>query len=285
MFERLLVPIEDAEFAARAMDAGVALATQLGAGIAGLVADRPVPQPSKGAVATPQGEELPSVAELRCQERAQRLLARFEKRARRAGVPFSGRHRHTNDVDGEIARTALELQCDVIVMLTHDRDALGRLLFGSHTREVVQRTRLPVLVLHGALEAPRAFKHLLVPVDGSELASHAMRQGIDLARQLGASVTGLVPEPPTRAEPVLAEFARYAAASGVAFDGRQVSTQRNDEAIIECARETGCDMIVMATHGRGWFGRLLFGSSARPRRLHHRSRALDARARRRLHGV
>ena len=260
MFERLLVPIEDAEFADRAMDAGVALAAQLGAGIAGLVANQPVPQPSKGGLATLQAE-LPSVAELRSQERAQLLLARFEKRARSASVPFSGHHRHTDDVDGEIARTALERQCDVIVMVTHNRDALGRLLFGSHTREVVQRTRLPVLVLHGAREAPRAFKHLLVPVDGSELASHAMRQGIDLARQLGASVTGLVSQAPTSAEPVLAEFARCAAASGVAFDGRQVSRQRNHEAIIECARETGCDMIVMATHGRGWFGRLLFGSS------------------------
>ena len=260
MFERLLVPIEDGEFATRAMDAGVALAAQLGAGITGFVADRPVPQPSMGVV-TISEDEIPSVAELRSQERAKLLLGRFEKRARRAGVPFSGHHRHTDDVDGEIARTALERQCDMIVMVTHDRDSLGRLLFGSHTREVVQRTRLPVLVLHGASVAPKAFKHLLVPVDGSELADHAMRQGIDLARQLGASVTGLVPEMPTRAEPVLAEFARCAAASGVAFDGRHVSTQRNDEAIIECARETGCDMIVMATHGRGWFGQLLFGSS------------------------
>lgn len=260
MFERLLVPIEDAEFAARAMDAGVTLAAQLGASITGFVADRPVPQASMGVVAIPQ-DELPSVAELRSRERAQLLLDRFEKRARRAGVPFSGHHRHTDDVDGEIARTALEHLCDVIVMLTHDRDALGRLLFGSHTREVVRRTRLPVLVLHGAREAPRAFKHLLVPVDGSELADHAMRQGIDLARQLGASVTGLVSEPPTRAESVLAEFARCAAASGVAFDGRHASIQPNDESIVECARESGCDMIVMATHGRGWFGQLLFGSS------------------------
>lgn len=260
MFERLLVPIEDAELAARAMDIGVALAAQLGASITGFVADRPVPQASMGVVTIPQ-DELPSVAELRCQERAQLLLDRFKKRARRAGVPFSGHHRHTDDVDGEITRAALEHLCDLIVMVTHDRDALGRLLFGSHTREVLRRTRLPVLVLHGAREAPKAFKHLLVPVDGSELADHAMRQGIDLARQLGASVTGLVSEPPTRAESVMAEFARCAAASGVAFDGRQMSMQRNDEAIVECARESGCDMIVMATHGRGWFGQLLFGSS------------------------
>ena len=38
------------------------------------------------------------------------------------------------------------------------------------------------------------FKQLLVPIDGSELATHAITQGLALARQLGASVTGFVVE-------------------------------------------------------------------------------------------
>ncbi|WP_341867479.1 universal stress protein [Luteimonas yindakuii] len=32
------------------------------------------------------------------------------------------------------------------------------------------------------------------------------------------------------------------------------------EAIIDAAREHGCDLVVMASHGRSGFGRLLLGS-------------------------
>ena len=38
--------------------------------------------------------------------------------------------------------------CDMIVMLTHGRGALGELIFGSHTKNVLARSKLPLLVLH-----------------------------------------------------------------------------------------------------------------------------------------
>ena len=37
---------------------------------------------------------------------------------------------------------------DMIGMVTHDRDAFGELLFGSHTKTVLARRKLPLLVLH-----------------------------------------------------------------------------------------------------------------------------------------
>lgn len=132
------------------------------------------------------------------------------------------------------------------------------------------------------------FKHLLVPVDGSELSERAIKASVELALQLGASITGFVAEPlaplPTpgrqlaamrqetlehdamtaaHAKEVLARFEAEAKAAGVPFVGRHAQVPRVDRAIIAAAESQGCDMIVMVTHGRGAFGEFLFGSQTK----------------------
>ena len=132
------------------------------------------------------------------------------------------------------------------------------------------------------------FRHLLVPIDGSELTDRAMTASLELARQLGASVTGFVAEPiaapPTPGRPpslirqeslehdamteahasaVLKRFADMAREAGVPFTGHQAQVPRVDRAIIAAAESQGCDMIVMVTHGRGAFGEFLFGSQTK----------------------
>ena len=129
------------------------------------------------------------------------------------------------------------------------------------------------------------FKHLLVPVDGTELSERAAQSSLELARKLGARVTGFVAEPmpplPTmsanvtayqretdahqarteeHAREVLHRFAAKAAEYGVPFDGKFQRNDSVDDAIVKAAAEFDCDLIVMVTHGRGVFGELLFGS-------------------------
>jgi nucleotide-binding universal stress UspA family protein len=129
------------------------------------------------------------------------------------------------------------------------------------------------------------YKHLLVPIDGSEITERAIDSSITLARQLGAAIHGFVvePTPPlpavgrhpsviateaelhdarteAHARGLLNKFKAMADAAGVAFKGSFERSERVGDAIVEQARENGCDMIVMATHGRGPFGELLFGS-------------------------
>lgn len=129
------------------------------------------------------------------------------------------------------------------------------------------------------------FKHLLVPIDGSPLAERAMDAGIELARRLGASITAFIAEPPAppptvgygagrilqeieehdqatveHATGVLGRFARRAEAAGVPFNGVYAHVSGIDAAIASAAQQQGCDLIVMATHGRGVFGELVFGS-------------------------
>lgn len=132
------------------------------------------------------------------------------------------------------------------------------------------------------------YQRILVPVDGSELSSRAMAASIDLARQLGAAITGFVAEPvlerPDRpasagtllreaeehdaitaahADEVLSRFALQAQAAGVPFEGHHAQVPRIDKAIIAAAESRGCDLIVMVTHGRGAFGEFLYGSQTK----------------------
>ena len=129
------------------------------------------------------------------------------------------------------------------------------------------------------------FKHLLIPIDGTDIAERAMQAGIDLAKQLNARITAFIAEPPApvpateraalhyardveqhnhstaaHAQGVLSNFERRATQAQVPFVGVHAQPYRVDQAIADTARECGCDMIVMVTHGRGLFGELLFGS-------------------------
>jgi nucleotide-binding universal stress UspA family protein len=132
------------------------------------------------------------------------------------------------------------------------------------------------------------YQRILVPVDGSELSDRAITASIDLARQLGASITGFIAEPISslperprqassvlrdaeeydtitadRAHEVLDRFAACAKAAGVPFEGHHAQVPRIDKAIIDAAESRGCDLIVMVTHGRGAFGEFLFGSQTK----------------------
>jgi nucleotide-binding universal stress UspA family protein len=138
-FTRLLVPVDGAELMPRAVQASIDLARQLGVSIVGFIAEAPVPLPA-GATA--------SVEQLRSEERAQRVLRGFEERARAAGIAFEGHYHHATDIAGAIVQAASEHGCDMIVMVTHGRGTVGRLLFGSHTQQVLGRSTIPVLVMH-----------------------------------------------------------------------------------------------------------------------------------------
>jgi nucleotide-binding universal stress UspA family protein len=129
------------------------------------------------------------------------------------------------------------------------------------------------------------FKHILIATDGSELAERAAAQGLELARLLNAKVTvatvsepwtavvtgdaafGFPPEDYDRgvtenAAIVLGRIAEKAEAAGLDCPTVHVKDHFPDEGIVSAAKEKGCDLIVMASHGRRGLARLLLGSVA-----------------------
>lgn len=127
------------------------------------------------------------------------------------------------------------------------------------------------------------YKHILVPTDGSELSTAAVDQTFALARALGAKVTALtvseplhmVPVTPAQAVNVRADYEAHlreeatrilgavearAQTAGIEVETVQVTAGDAWQAIIDTAREKGCDLIAMASHGRRGVSAFLMGS-------------------------
>lgn len=121
------------------------------------------------------------------------------------------------------------------------------------------------------------FAHILIATDGSELADKAVAHGLALAGALKAKVTAVTVTEPWDAmssfadyETRMAEYAddtlsaagRAAKSQGIPCATLHVKDRHPAEGIIETAAAQGCDLIVMASHGRRGLARLLLGSQA-----------------------
>jgi nucleotide-binding universal stress UspA family protein len=132
------------------------------------------------------------------------------------------------------------------------------------------------------------YRHILAATDGSDSANKAVRHAAALAKATGARLTIVnvtqmwssldvanaaeagVKNPigeyeamaARSAEKVLAAAKALAATDGPACETLHVQDRAPAEGIIAAAKDKGCDLIVMATHGRRGLGRLLLGSQA-----------------------
>jgi nucleotide-binding universal stress UspA family protein len=147
MYQHLLVPVDGSELSERAAQTSIALAKQLGARITGFVAEPlpPLPSESTGVKTYMRNADEHRT---RTEAHAHEVLARFGALAAEQGVPFQGQFKRSDAVDDAIVAAAQEHGCDLVVMVTHGRGAFGELLFGSHTKSVLARSKLPLLVLH-----------------------------------------------------------------------------------------------------------------------------------------
>ena len=147
MYRNLFVPVDGGALSERAMVASISLAKQLGAAITGFVVEPDAPMPTVGTQMPVYQKQTEKHIE-RTDTHAHKVLTYFELKAAEAGVPFTGLHARTDGVDRAIIEQAEDSGCDMIVMVTHGRSTLGELLFVSHTKNVLARSKLPLLVLH-----------------------------------------------------------------------------------------------------------------------------------------
>jgi nucleotide-binding universal stress UspA family protein len=147
MYTKLLVPIDGAELSSPAMRGSIALARRLGAGIAAFIAEPTLPLPAVGRPASLVAREQRE-HDSRTERHAAQLLEGFAEQAQAAGVPFEGHYVHDDRVGEAICTAAAEHGCDLIYMVTHGRGPLGELLYGSHTKRVMARSKVPLLVVH-----------------------------------------------------------------------------------------------------------------------------------------
>jgi nucleotide-binding universal stress UspA family protein len=179
----------------------------------------------------------------------------------------------------EVLCKANELKADLIVLGTHGRTGLHRLLTGSVAESVLRHAECPVLALKmpSAGDASDNLDVILHPTDFSERADPAMWVARDLARDRGARLVVLGVAPlgypmadfgvvPVDAGPFIVSLEKLRQQ----LDGPdlkypvEVRLKQGDPAgeIARVAKEIHSTMIVMGSHGRSGLGRLLVGSVA-----------------------
>src|SRR6266516_8144892 len=130
------------------------------------------------------------------------------------------------------------------------------------------------------------YRHILIPTDGSELAHRAVSHGLSLAKSVGAKITVLTVErsfdvytvpaskvyemsgafvehaarTKARAEKILNGVVEEARLAGITCETVHIEEDHPYEAIIETAEQRGCDLIVMASHGRSGIAAIVLGS-------------------------
>lgn len=190
------------------------------------------------------------------------------------------------DAGPAIVDEALTRKAALIVMATHGRSGLERLLLGSVAEAVLKTAACPVVTVPPHAVAVREgdvrVTRVLCAVDYSPASFQALGFALAIARERHAALTVLhvvesLPETPdTEMAPVsVPEFRgallaqegeRLRGLIGEAAPGRAgivdrvVSGKAQDE-ILAVATETGADLMVVGAHGSGALGAALFGST------------------------
>jgi nucleotide-binding universal stress UspA family protein len=145
VFKHVLLPTDGSKTARKAINAGIALAKELGAKVTAYYAIDAMPAYSYGDGYLLSGTLLKEF-DKRAREQGAKYLAEVEKAAKAAGVPCRTHISKPATAAQGIVAAAKSQRCDVIFMATHGRSELGTLLLGSVTQKVLSHTKLPVLV-------------------------------------------------------------------------------------------------------------------------------------------
>jgi nucleotide-binding universal stress UspA family protein len=268
MFRNLLVPLDGSPHAAAALPVASALATAT-SGQVRLVGVVPGHEPGRRKIL-----DLEQDLERDGFELAQRGLL--------AG---------TDVLVGDPAETIIRLvelhAYDLVVMATHGRHGLGRILRGSVAGAILHRSPVPLVLLRPGGVTPRQLETLLVPLDATPGGAVALSAASALARAAHARLELVHVVAPV---PVWAYAAESTAATSVSdatwdrmVEGSakafllEVSRRLRDEqfvvdstvrlgdiphAITAVADEVQADLIVMSTHALAGPKRTLLGSVA-----------------------
>lgn len=266
--KRILAATDGSDHGACAVVSGAALALRAGA--------------SLHLVSVVEMALPPTISEALNEEAAEyedRLLSDARRRARLqscgSDMPEASVHVASGHAAPTIARLAEELAADLIVVGAHPRPQVIRFLVGSTAERVIRLAGRPVLAATGQRRA--SFRRILAAVDLSANACIVLHVAAAIARQEDASIRVVhVHEPfPT----IVQDAAPYGAEELVSlasdafqrlvegFDGDlelEVRERRGDAGseILDESDDWGADLIVLGSHGFGFFNRLLLGSTS-----------------------
>ncbi len=146
MYDRILVTTDGSSLSKKAVRSAIALAATTGARLVALhVVPRYPVSYFEGAVLMPPAEVAKT--EKRWADNGQALVDDVERKAEAAGVDAKGVIMKSDLVAESIIAAAKKHKCDLVMMASHGRKGIKRLLLGSETQHVLTHSDVPVLVL------------------------------------------------------------------------------------------------------------------------------------------
>ncbi len=143
-FRRIMIALDESALSAHAMDVGIALAAALRAEVALIYVVDP------GLAYTAQAGIPPAVLLADLKREGHALLAAAVERT--GGTPPPRQFLHEGHPGREIVAAAREWEAELIVLGTHGRSGLTRVVMGSTAEEVLRHAPCPVVVVRS--EAP-----------------------------------------------------------------------------------------------------------------------------------
>ena len=292
----IIVPLDGSKLSAQALPAARLMANATHAPITLLRSFAPPPEwyadadHGRFSAAMASGEHDRTLAELACVKR------RMEHWGVESPI-FS--QAHEGPAHEAIINLANRDPNALVVMSTHGRGGLTRMLTGSVTAKVVRAVGNPTLIVRcnktDCPVIPQRFDNILVPLDGTSFAESALPYAGELAAAFGARITlfratpsaaqfradtewsytngaaGFATGDPFHLSSKLAEASReylWRIADSLRarfpiFDVTVQGSQENPpDGILKLTEQLDNGLVVMATRGRRGVGRALFGSVA-----------------------
>lgn len=283
---RILSPVDFSECSQHALAYAVAMARWYGSRITALHVF--VNWPAVNVIPSLYPATVPPIRFESIREELMRHSRSFVQAAHATDIEIDVAVEEAPDLLREILEQADLLKADLIVMGSHGRGGVDRLLLGSTTEKVLRKAACPVMVVppraqEPPVSEPAHFHRILCPVDFSASSLAAVAYAMSLAEEADAQLTLLnaieVPpglyEAPLSAEldvnaiRVAAEADRLRRLEALVPDAVRtyctvetaVSEGRASRAILRVATERSSDLIVMGVQGRGAFDLMLFGSN------------------------
>ena len=146
MFKRILIATDGSALSGHAIKTGVEVAKLARATVVGIYARPPMGVILYGEASMMVPPETEAAYKARVKAVSDKYLAEIEAAARRSDVRFEGVDVEDASPADAILRTAQAQDCDLIVMASHGRKGLSRVLMGSETTKVLTHATQPVLV-------------------------------------------------------------------------------------------------------------------------------------------
>ncbi|HEX6307104.1 MAG TPA: universal stress protein [Longimicrobiales bacterium] len=285
MPHHIMVPLDGSAFAEQALPLALTIARRAAARLHLVRVRATLPLDSDGAAAEQYLERI-------TQQLASQLPGRITHRVLLEETPpLEYPPPVTRSTADLLAAHCTEQDVDLVLMTTHGRGGLGRAWLGSVADRFIRVAPRPVLLVRPkdesfsiAAEADRGLKHIVVAVDGSELAERVIPYARDIGSLFDARYTLLRVVSPLTWDAAPEAFAvpgphypplsradaeQYVEQLGAHMREQQLNAESHivraasaASGIVDFAASHGADLIAITTSGVGGIRRLLLGSVA-----------------------